>query len=101
MASAPVVAEYLVPLIRPQGRALLYRGQWSAADREGLAKACGPLKAAIEQCSPKQLPAGKGIRHALVLKPLAACPASYPRAVGIPSKQPLGMPPPNPRPATH
>ncbi|NDC14100.1 MAG: 16S rRNA (guanine(527)-N(7))-methyltransferase RsmG [Synechococcaceae bacterium WB9_2_170] len=101
VASAPVVAEYLVPLIRPQGRALLYRGQWSAADREGLAKACGPLKAAIEQCSPKQLPAGKGIRHALVLKPLAACPASYPRAVGIPSKQPLGMPPPNPRPATH
>ncbi|HYP04180.1 MAG TPA: 16S rRNA (guanine(527)-N(7))-methyltransferase RsmG, partial [Cyanobium sp.] len=29
VAGAPVVAEYLVPLLRPGGRALLYRGQWS------------------------------------------------------------------------
>ena len=98
VASAPVVAEYLVPLIQPEGRALLYRGQWSKQDAEDLAKACVPLKATIEDCRPRQLPGDKGIRHALVLKPLAACPRSYPRAVGIPSKQPLGMPPPKPRP---
>ena len=98
VASAPVVAEYLVPLIQPEGRALLYRGQWSKQDAEDLTKACVPLKATIEDCRPRQLPGDKGIRHALVLKPLAACPRSYPRAVGIPSKQPLGMPPPKPRP---
>ena len=98
VASAPVVAEYLVPLVRPEGRALLYRGQWSADDTEALAKACRPLKATIEHCRPRQLPGGKGIRHALVLKPLGPCPSSYPRAVGIPSKQPLGAPPASPRP---
>ena len=97
VAAAPVVAEYLVPLLNGQGQALLYRGQWSKQDAEDLAKACVPLKATIEDCRPRQLPGDKGIRHALVLKPLAACPRSYPRAVGIPSKQPLGMPPPKPR----
>jgi 16S rRNA (guanine527-N7)-methyltransferase len=38
VASAPVVAEYLVPLLAPEGRALLYRGQWSDADQAALAE---------------------------------------------------------------
>jgi len=93
VASAPVVAEYLVPLLNPQGRALLYRGQWDPSDQDSLEKACLPLNAGIEQCRKHDLPGGKGIRHALVLKPLGPCPKTYPRAVGMPSKQPLGAPP--------
>uniref|UniRef100_UPI00404AE25B 16S rRNA (guanine(527)-N(7))-methyltransferase RsmG n=1 Tax=Cyanobium sp. TaxID=2164130 RepID=UPI00404AE25B len=93
VASAPVVAEYLVPLLNPQGRALLYRGQWDPSDQDSLEKACLPLNAGIEQCRKRDLPGGKGVRHALVLKPLGPCPKTYPRAVGIPSKQPLGAPP--------
>ena len=31
VAAAPVVAEYLVPLLNSGGEALLYRGQWEAA----------------------------------------------------------------------
>ena len=93
VASAPVVAEYLVPLLNPQGRALLYRGQWDPSDQDSLEKACLPLNAGIEQCRKRDLPGAKGIRHALVLKPLGTCPKTYPRAVGIPSKQPLGAPP--------
>ena len=90
VASAPVVAEYLVPLLRPQGRALLYRGQWSSSDQADLERALVPLRASIEQTLPLELPRDRGIRHALVLKPLAPCPRSYPRAVGVPAKQPLG-----------
>ena len=37
-----------------------------------------------------QLPAGRGLRHALVLAPTGPCPRQYPRAVGLPAKQPLG-----------
>ncbi|MEI6031865.1 MAG: 16S rRNA (guanine(527)-N(7))-methyltransferase RsmG [Synechococcaceae cyanobacterium ELA739] len=90
VASAPVVAEYLVPLLRPQGRALLYRGQWSSSDQADLERALVPLRASIEQTLPLELPRDRGIRHALVLKPLAPCPRSYPRAVGVPAKHPLG-----------
>ena len=90
MARAPVVAEYLVPLLAPQGRALLYRGQWSAADQGELDAALVLLRATTEQCLSRELPGGRGLRHALVVKPLAPCPPSYPRAVGLPAKQPLG-----------
>jgi len=90
VASAPVVAEYLVPLLAPGGRALLYRGQWSPVDQAALEKALGPLKATLESCRRLELPAGRGIRHALVLAATGPCPRTYPRAVGIPAKQPLG-----------
>jgi 16S rRNA (guanine527-N7)-methyltransferase len=90
VASAPVVAEYLVPLLAPGGRALLYRGQWSPDDQAALEKALGPLKATLESCRQLELPAGRGIRHALVLAASGPCPRTYPRAVGIPAKQPLG-----------
>jgi 16S rRNA (guanine527-N7)-methyltransferase len=92
VASAPVVAEYLVPLLKPQGRALLYRGQWSAADQGELEAALTPLRARIDQCLARELPVGRGSRTALVVQPLAPCPRSYPRAVGVPAKQPLGTP---------
>ena len=90
VARAPVVAEYLVPLLAPQGRALLYRGQWSAADQGELDAALVLLRATTEQCLSRELPGGRGLRHALVVKSLAPCPPSYPRAVGLPAKQPLG-----------
>ena len=90
VASAPVVAEYLIPLLRPGGRALLYRGQWSPTDQEELERALVPLRASIERVTPLQLPGGRGLRHALVLRPDGPCPKAYPRAVGVPAKQPLG-----------
>ncbi|MFO8237043.1 MAG: 16S rRNA (guanine(527)-N(7))-methyltransferase RsmG, partial [Prochlorococcaceae cyanobacterium] len=93
VASAPVVAEYLVPLLAPQGRALLYRGQWSAADQTSLEAALTPLRAELESCRSRELPGGRGIRHALVLRPGGPCPRAYPRAVGLPAKQPLGSAP--------
>jgi 16S rRNA (guanine527-N7)-methyltransferase len=90
VAAAPVVAEYLVPLLAPQGRALLYRGQWSSDDQQDLERALRPLRARLESCTRLDLPAGRGVRHALVLAPDGPCPRQYPRAVGLPSKQPLG-----------
>jgi len=90
VASAPVVAEYLVPLLAPAGRALLYRGQWSSDDQAALEQALGCLKARIEHCGRRELPAGRGLRHALVLASTGPCPRQYPRAVGVPSKHPLG-----------
>ncbi|MEX1316852.1 MAG: 16S rRNA (guanine(527)-N(7))-methyltransferase RsmG [Synechococcaceae cyanobacterium] len=92
VASAPVVAEYLVPLLAREGRALLYRGQWSSEDQTALERALTPLQAGVESCRSLELPGGRGMRHALVLRPTGPCPPAYPRAVGIPARQPLGSP---------
>lgn len=93
VASAPVVAEYLVPLLAPGGRALLYRGQWSTLDQAALERALLPLRAEVEHCRRLELPAGRGVRHALVLAASGPCPRQYPRPVGVPAKQPLGQAP--------
>jgi 16S rRNA (guanine527-N7)-methyltransferase len=90
VASAPVVAEYLVPLLRPAGRALLYRGQWSDADTAALERAAAPLRARISAILSRELPAERGSRHVLELQPTGPCPRAYPRPVGMPSKLPLG-----------
>ena len=90
VAAAPVVAEYLVPLVASGGQALLYRGQWSPEDQRQLEKATVQLKARVLSCRQQELPAERGQRTAIVLSPNEACPKTYPRAVGIPSKFPLG-----------
>lgn len=90
VASAPVVAEYLVPLLRDSGEALLYRGQWSDADSTDLSKALKPLKATIHDVQTLQLPAGRGVRHVLRVRSVSRCPDTYPRPIGVPGKVPLG-----------
>ncbi|MFM7087683.1 MAG: 16S rRNA (guanine(527)-N(7))-methyltransferase RsmG [Cyanobium sp.] len=90
VAAAPVVAEYLVPLLAPQGQALLYRGQWSEADQAELQRALVPLRAGIAACHQRDLPGGRGQRTVLSVQPLAPCPATYPRPIGVPAKTPLG-----------
>ena len=91
VAAAPVVAEYLVPLLQPGGQALLYRGQWGASDQSELERALQLLKAEIQSCEQRELPAGRGQRTALIVRASAPCPKSYPRAVGMPGKFPLGQ----------
>jgi 16S rRNA (guanine527-N7)-methyltransferase len=90
VAGAPVVAEYLVPLLRPDGRAVLYRGQWSEGDQGALERAARRLRAEVELVQVIDLPAARGVRHAVRLRPLAPCPAAYPRPVGVALKAPLG-----------
>ena len=91
VAAAPLVAEYLVPLLKPDGEALLYRGQWGESDREELDRALKLLQAKVERCEQRELPGGRGQRTALVVTANAPCPRTYPRAVGVPSKFPLGQ----------
>ena len=91
VAAAPVVAEYLVPLLKPDGEALLYRGQWGEGDRQELDRALKLLQAKVKRCEQRELPGGRGQRTALVVTASAPCPRTYPRAVGVPSKFPLGQ----------
>ena len=90
VAAAPVVAEYLVPLLKTDGQALLYRGQWTDSDAVPFNRALRLLKGRLVEVQHQLLPGDRGTRHLLRVQPTAPCPRSYPRAVGIPSRDPLG-----------
>ncbi|QEY33554.1 16S rRNA (guanine(527)-N(7))-methyltransferase RsmG [Synechococcus sp. RSCCF101] len=93
VAPGPVVAEYLMPLLAPSGRAVLYRGHWSEEDQQGLSRALRPLKGTQLHLEQRRLPADRGLRTAIVLAPDGPCPQAYPRAVGVAGKHPLGTVP--------
>ncbi len=90
VASPPITAEYLIPLIRLDGEALLFRGKWSQADETNLIAALVPLKARIKKTEGLTLPGNRGVRTVIRLEAMSPCPRAYPRAVGIPTKRPLG-----------
>lgn len=90
VGAAPVVAEYLIPLLNPCGEALLFRGLWNPTDEQELCSAIAPLNASLKDVERMDLPANRGVRHLVRLKPKSTCPAVFPRPVGIPAKSPLG-----------
>jgi 16S rRNA (guanine527-N7)-methyltransferase len=90
VAAAAVCAEYALPLLRLQGRAILYRGQWTEAETTGLETALAELGGAIEAITPCKTPVTQSERHLVTLRKVAPTPANYPRAIGIPAHNPLG-----------
>ncbi len=91
VADAPVVAEYLIPLIKQTGEALLFKGNWCQIESQNLTKALTILNASIEKIESIELPSNRGKRHLIRLKSLATCPSVYPRSIGVPAKKPLGL----------
>ncbi len=89
VAAGPVLAEYLIPLLKPKGKAILYKGQWTNTNQEELIHALSPLKAKIEMIETFELPEARGIRNIIQLTTAGKCPNKYPRAVGIAIKKPL------------
>lgn len=89
VAEAPVCAEYALPLVKTGGFAILYRGQWSEADTETLKPVAAKLGGAIAHIAAFTTPLSQGIRHCIYLQKIAPTPKEFPRATGIPTKQPL------------
>lgn len=89
VSKATVCAEYSLPLVRIGGLAILYRGHWSDEDTEALKSAADELGSQIESIYPWKTPLSQSIRHCIYLRKHAATPSKYPRAIGIPERQPL------------
>ena len=90
VASANVVAEYLVPFLNSTGQALIFKGGWSEAEQQILKKALTELNAEIQRTDKFKLPNNRGIRNIIRVGSINTCPNQYPRSVGKPKKQPLG-----------
>jgi 16S rRNA (guanine527-N7)-methyltransferase len=90
VAEASVCAEYALPFLAVGGRALLYRGQWSAAETESLSTAVTQLGAKVLNISQYTTPLTNSLRHCIYLQQESLCPIKFPRAVGTPSQKPIG-----------
>ncbi|HEY9623036.1 MAG TPA: 16S rRNA (guanine(527)-N(7))-methyltransferase RsmG [Crinalium sp.] len=89
VASAPVCAEYALPLLKIGGLAVLYRGQWSDEEDQTLPMAVEQLGGTVEQVASFATPLSHGARHCIYLRKTAKTPYQFPRPVGIPTQKPL------------
>ncbi|MBV8723287.1 MAG: 16S rRNA (guanine(527)-N(7))-methyltransferase RsmG, partial [Candidatus Eremiobacteraeota bacterium] len=84
VASAPTVAELLLPFVGPGGVAILQRGTIDARERAALQDAVLVLGGVFEE--ERQL---DGDRRIVLLRKTGPTPPRFPRRTGIPQKRPL------------
>lgn len=89
VGAAATCAEYALPLLRLNGIAILYRGQWSEAEASELDRVAAQLGGQLVAVQPWQTPITQGRRHCVYLQKQRPTPDEFPRAVGIPAKTPL------------
>ena len=89
VATASVCAEYTLPLLKVGGLAILYRGQWTLEEAQGLALAVEQLGGAIETTEAFVTPLTQSTRHCIHLRKVALTPSTFPRTIGIPTQDPL------------
>jgi 16S rRNA (guanine527-N7)-methyltransferase len=89
VSSANVCAEYAIPLIKVGGTAILYRGNWTAAEADSLEIAVAKLGGEIAKIEAFNTPISNSIRHCIWLHKTTDTHPYYPRAVGIPTLKPL------------
>ncbi len=89
VATASVCAEYALPLLKVGGVAILYRGQWTAAEAEELQAAVAHLGGTIAEVISFTTPISQSVRHCLYLRKETPTAIEFPRAIGIPSQMPL------------
>lgn len=90
VAVAPACAEYVLPLLKIGGKAVLYRGHWTAEESEVLQGAVQQLGGVIESVDAFTTPLSQGVRHCIYLRKEKPTPPQFPRAIGVPAAQPLG-----------
>ncbi|MBD0334139.1 MAG: 16S rRNA (guanine(527)-N(7))-methyltransferase RsmG [Cyanobacteria bacterium Co-bin13] len=86
---ATVCAEYALPLVKVNGRAVLYRGQWTADEAQALAKAAARLGGGDIEVQAATTPLSQGVRHCVYIRKHSPTPIEFPRTPGTAAKQPL------------
>jgi len=89
VATMPVLVEYLLPLLRVGGVAVIQKGETGPAEAHAAEEALRILGGKLEQIIPVELPRVVEPRYLIVVQKIAATPLKYPRRVGIPTKRPL------------
>ncbi len=91
VAEMPILAEYLLPLVKVGGRALAQKGEGAPAEVQRGEWAITQLGGRVRRLAPIELRGLAETRYLVVLDKVAATPDKYPRRAGIPNKRPLLM----------
>jgi 16S rRNA (guanine527-N7)-methyltransferase len=89
VAALPVVAEYLLPLVRVGGGMIAMKGESAHAEAHGAERALRLLGGHLRRLHPVALPGVADERYLVIVDKVAACPPAYPRRIGVPAKKPL------------
>lgn len=89
VANLPVLAEYLMPLVRVGGKAIAQKGETGPAEAHAAEPALRILGGRVAQLIPVELPRVPETRYLVVMEKTAATPEEYPRRAGVPARRPL------------
>jgi 16S rRNA (guanine527-N7)-methyltransferase len=89
VARLPILAEYLLPLVRINGFMLAMKGENALDELRTAERAIRLLGGRVTRIVPVQLPRVSEKRHLLVIQKTHPTPVNYPRRVGQPEKKPL------------
>lgn len=89
VANLPVLAEYLLPLVRVGGRMIAQKGHSAPAEAHIAEKAFRLLGGRMRSLLPVTLPGVAEERYLVVVDKVAATPLQFPRKPGFPAKSPL------------
>ena len=80
VGSAALCAQYALPLIKPEGIVVLYRGNWTVEEQVALINAIAPLNGKIDSIDSFTTPLSHSIRHCIYLKKLITSTPNQARA---------------------
>ena len=89
VAVLPVLAEYMLPLVRVAGGMIAMKGESAPAEAHSAENALRLLGGTLERLVPITLPGVADERYLVVVDKAVATPRKYPRRAGIPAKRPL------------
>jgi 16S rRNA (guanine527-N7)-methyltransferase len=89
VAEMPILAEYLLPLVRNGGYCLAQKGENAPAEVRGAEQAITLLGGRLARLMPVELHGLAETRYLVLVQKIAPTPEKYPRRPGMPSKRPL------------
>ena len=89
VAAMPVLAEYLLPLVKVGGGILAQKGESGPAEAQSAEKAFKMLGGRLRQLVKVELPGVADERYLVIVDKVAATPPGYPRRAGVPGQKPL------------
>jgi 16S rRNA (guanine527-N7)-methyltransferase len=84
-------AEYTLPFLKIGGTAVIYRGQWTLEEEQVLQRTLLQLGGELADLRQTTTPLTHAQRHCLYLHKVKPTPTAFPRKVGLPTQQPLGL----------
>jgi 16S rRNA (guanine527-N7)-methyltransferase len=89
VADMPILAEYLLPLVKVGGRVLAQKGEGAPAEVQRGEWAIQQLGGRVRRLVPIELRGLAETRYLVILDKVAVTPPQYPRRPGMPNKRPL------------